>query len=264
MTPSGYNTALGDKCAPVACSSVSFSLSGNTLFVSGVFPGGATPTSNYNLQLTVYNIKNPGSLSVSNFVMTVYKSGTIYYSLPFPTPSFSTSSLTYSVSVLQPSIWTNTPYTFTLVPDVLIESLMFTFPSPWDNEIVFFNTLLSGATCSSNSNPNIVCTSFGPMMQITNLSYYHVGTPIDITINLVANPSSIASIGTITITGQFSGSDVTSADIVVPSTNFKNDILRNINFTVSYQSNDQITVIIFFSISHTSMSSDVFELAFPA
>jgi hypothetical protein len=104
---------------------------------------------------------------------------------------------------------------------------------------------------------------FGPIIQITSLSYYNVGTPIDITINLFANPTSLASIGTITVTGQMSGSDVTSAEVVIPSTKFKNDIVRNLNFTVSYQSNDQIIVVMVFSISHTSMSSDVFELVFP-
>jgi hypothetical protein len=134
MIPSGYNTSLGDRCFPVNCSSVTFSLRGNTLFVNGVFPGGAATTgSKYYLRLTVYNIKNPASLTVNNFVMTVYKSGVIYYSKSFASPSFTASSLSYSVSVLKPSVWMNSPYTFTLTPDVGIDTLMFSFPTVWDN-----------------------------------------------------------------------------------------------------------------------------------
>jgi hypothetical protein len=229
-----------NRCFPVNCSSLSIISNGSTLFINGVFPGGAAPGSRYFLNMTVFNIKNPVVLTVSSFVMTIFKSGTIYY----PTsggsscrsPTFTLSSLIYSVSVLQQSIWGYSPVTFTFLPDVAIDTLTFTFPSPpWENEGVSFDTLLSGPTCTSNSNPTILCTFLGLTMVVTNLSYYNIGAALDLTVNLISNPTSMASIGNISVTGQMTGSDVTAANVVISSTNFTSDFLRNLDFSVSYE-----------------------------
>ena len=259
-----YNASI-TRCFPVNCSSVSIIANGSTLFINGVFPGGAANGSRYFLNMTIFNIKNPGVLTIGSFVMTVFKSGsTLLGGLTCSSPTFTLSSLSYSVSVLEQPIWGYSPVTFTFVPDVAIDTLVFNFPSPpWINEAVSFDTLLSSPTCTSNSNPTIVCTFLGLTMLVTNLSYYNIGTAIDLTVNLIANPTSMASIGNISVTGQMSGSDVTTANVVISSTNFTTDYFRSLIFTVTYQSSDKITISISFSFSHTSMSTDLLELTFP-
>lgn len=100
-------------------------------------------------------------------------------------------------------------------------------------------------------------------MLVTNLSYYNVGAALDLTVNLIANPTSMTSIGNISVIGQMSGSDLTTANVIISSTNFTTDYFRNLDFTVNYQSSDQINITISFSLSHTSMSTDLLELTFP-
>ena len=120
-------------------------------------------------------------------------------------------------------------------------------------------------TCTSLSNPTLVCIwdSLALTLDISSLSYYQVGSPLDITINFIYNPSSVAQVGPIYASGQLGGTEVTSAQISIPAIQ-QHDQLRMLTFATTYQSADKFTLTITFSFARFSMLSDSFELIFPS
>lgn len=86
----------------------------------------------------------------------------------------------------------------------------------------------------------MACSSSGTSLQATNLNYITASTALDISIHSIYNPTSLVDIGSITVSGQRSGVQLTSATINLPATSFAPDVLRQVAFTVNYQTGDQI------------------------
>jgi len=68
-----------------------------------MFPQAYDGSGTYFTQLTVFNIKNPDSLSLSAFTMTIYQGSTIYYppsgGATVTPPSFTTSTMAYTTTL---------------------------------------------------------------------------------------------------------------------------------------------------------------------
>ena len=138
MAPyTGFNAANGDFCWPFGTCSVGVSLSGSTFFFTGLFPQAYDGSGTYFTQLTVANIKNPDSLSLGAFAMTIYQGSTIYYppagGASVTPPSFSPSTMAYSTSLQTGSIWATSTLMITLTPDTLLDTLVLSLPSIWTN-----------------------------------------------------------------------------------------------------------------------------------
>lgn len=71
-------------------------------------------------------------------------------------------------------------------------------------------------------------------LSISNFNYYLIGSPLTITLNSIFNPSSLATIGKITVSCSYMGTEVTTASITLPSSTFKTDVLRRIAYEISY------------------------------
>lgn len=130
-TYSGWDPSNNDYCLPPN-GTLTFSLSGSTLLIGGLFKTTISSTTGFKMQLTVSSFKNPGVLSAGKFLMTIYN-GTSNYSSICSSPSFTPSSLSYSLSLSRPTIWDISPLTVTFLPDVMIDSMVLTFPFPWTN-----------------------------------------------------------------------------------------------------------------------------------
>jgi hypothetical protein len=234
--------------------------------MNGVFPTGVA--SGFFMQLTILNILNPATLNLGTFVMTIFKGATIYYPLAsgssVAAPTLTYSNMPYTVTLMDSSLWATTPITFTFTPNTLLDTIIFSFPTQWTNETAMFQTLFLLPTCTSIAYPTIACNLVNPYYTVTNLQYYTAGQPIDITINSIYNPTSVASIGTIFVLGQLGGIQVTEADVAIPSSSFSNDILRDVTLATSYLAGDQLTLLITFTFAHAITNSDIFMITFPS
>jgi hypothetical protein len=77
-------------------------------------------------------------------------------------------------------------------------------------------------------------------------------------------PSSLTSLSLISVSTKYNGSITDSCSITIPATSFTNDILRQLTSTVTYLPSDQLKINISFSVSQTSLPSDVIFLTFPS
>jgi hypothetical protein len=102
--------------------------------------------------------------------------------------------------VLYPTIWAVSPLKFTITPNNVIDTIKITFPSNWTLETQSLSASVIGSpTCSSVSNPTLTCTYLSPSFTISNLYYYSAGTPIDVTISSINNPSACINAGSISL-----------------------------------------------------------------
>jgi hypothetical protein len=136
----GYSTtALGGDYCPFddACTGVTVAFHGNTFFISGLFIQDVSAIDFFQMQYTIFNIPNPSTPSVGTFILTIFNGNTIYYptvgSQGCSSPIFSAQTMTYSVSVLQSTIWSLSPLKIILNPSGLIDKLTFTFLTNWVN-----------------------------------------------------------------------------------------------------------------------------------
>ena len=153
------------------------------------------------------SVQNPNTLSLGAFAVTIYLGSTIYYPSP-GTPSstafqstLAAQAVTYSVQVMNPTIWGVSPLKFTITPNNIIDTIRIRFPSgAWTGE-TRTNTAAtaSGLTFISTSNPTITATNLISYYAITNLNYYTTLVPIDITVNSITNPSSLMAAGSIVL-----------------------------------------------------------------
>lgn len=246
MAPySSYDPLLGDYCYIDASCSVTISVSGNTLFLNGLFTQNFNAVNGYFfMQLTIFNIQNPDSLKVGPFYMTVFQGSTIYYrslnGSSVERPTFTPSTMSSSIALSVSSLWMASVLTITLTPNSLIDTIQFDFLSMWTNETVSSNVKIENAICTSSSNPTITCNSSATSLEATNLNYFTASVPLDVSIHSIYNPSAIVDIGSVTVSGKRSGVPITSASINLPATLFAPDVLRQVTATVSYQTGDQI------------------------
>lgn len=175
MAPySGYDTTLMDFCGASFTCSVTISYSGSTFFLNGLFTQDYNSINGYfYMQFTIFNIQNPDYINVGEFYMTIYKGSTIYYPLGTGSsvsgPTFTPSTMSYTISLGTSTIWATSSLTITLTPNTIIDTLQFAFPSSmWTNETVSSKILFNPPICTSTSNPTLSC-SVGLYLQASNL-----------------------------------------------------------------------------------------------
>lgn len=207
-TYTGYSASYGDNCFfDFSCTGVTVSFKGNSFAISGLFTSDIQISDTWYFQYTILSVQNPNTLSLGAFAVTIYLGSTIYYPSP-GTPSstafqstLAAQAVTYSVQVMNPTIWGVSPLKFTITPNNIIDTIRIRFPSgAWTGE-TRTNTAAtaSGLTFISTSNPTITATNLISYYAITNLNYYTTLVPIDITVNSITNPSSLMAAGSIVL-----------------------------------------------------------------
>lgn len=263
---SGYDPALGDFCFP-ACTFTQAVPAGNTLLINGLFTQNIDSINALMLQLTLFNITNPNSLNPGQFLMTIYKGTSIYYPTgtgsSVSTPTFTVSTMPYSTQIFTNSIWATSVLRITLTPNTLIDTVQLNFPSTWTNETVSTNVRIGAPTCSSPTHPSLTCGLVGAVFQVANIGYITAGDPITIDIHSIYNPTSIVGIGSVSASGIYLGTQLTTASVSLPASSFSEDILRQITLSTTQQTTT-LSITISFSLPHISMSSDTFTITFPS
>lgn len=207
-TYTGYSATYGDNCFfDFACTGVTVSFKGNSFAISGLFTSDLQISDVWYFQYTILSVQNPNTLSLGAFAVTIYLGSTIYYPSPGVPSSttfqstLSAQAVTYTVQVMNPTIWGVSPLKLTITPNNVIDTIRIRFPSgAWTGE-TRTNTAAttSGLTFISTSHPTITATNVVSFYAITNLNYYTPLVPIDITVNSITNPSALMAAGSIVL-----------------------------------------------------------------
>jgi hypothetical protein len=168
--------------------------------------------------------------------------------------------------VLYPTIWAVSPLKFTITPNNVIDTIKITFPSNWTLETQSLSASVIGSpTCSSVSNPTLTCTYLSPSFTISNLYYYSAGTPIDVTISSINNPSACINAGSISLYLSANGAVVEQAlSFTIAAAFFSNDILRNPSAVLTYQPSDKLQVQLNFQFAELNVNTDKIYITFPS
>lgn len=204
----GYSATYGDYCYfDSSCTGVTVSFKGNSFAISGMFTSDIQVGDIWNFQYTILSVQNPNSLSLGSFAVTIYLGSSISYpsaGTPSSTSFKSTLSaqaVTYTVQVMNPTIWAVSPLKLMITPNNVIDTIRIKFPSTaWTGE-TRTNTAATTSALSfiSTSNPTITATNLVSYYAITNLNYYTALVPIDITVNSITNPSALVGAGSIVL-----------------------------------------------------------------
>lgn len=247
----GYSAAYGDNCFfDFSCTGVTVSFIGNSFAISGMFTSDLQASDTLFFQYTILSVQNPNSLSVGAFAVTIYLGTTIYYpsaGTPSSTTFQSTLSaqaVTYTIQVLNPTIWGVSPIKFTITPNNVIDTIRIRFPTTFWTSETRTNTAATtaGLTFISTSNPTITATNLVSYYAITNLNYYTPLVPIDITVNSITTPSSLMAAGTIVLSLVANNNILETSSLSIPATSFTTDVLRNVAAALTYLAGDKVQV----------------------
>jgi hypothetical protein len=209
------------------------SLEGNSLALTGLFPNNLASSDSWDFSYTIFNVLNPNAQQPGSYTITIFLGSAIAYkgtgiSYIF-SPTFGLQTVSFTASVLYPTIWAVSPLTLTITPNFAIDTIKITFPSKWALETASISgALIGNPTCSSASNPTATCAYLSSVFTVTNLYYFAAGVPIDVTIKSINNPSACVSAGPISISLFASGAQLQlTSGYSLPGSYFSNDVLRN-------------------------------------
>lgn len=247
-----------------ACTGVTIGYQGTSFTLDGVFPSAYSSALIFNYKISAI-VNPPYAGAAGTFYFTIFEGTTIYYTATANLPSsFSARVMAYSTQVMMDRVLGVSPLKVTLWPQSAVDEIRFQLPSSWSNETVVTTAFTTGdLSCSSESNPGLVCNLLGTY-RATSLDYKVGGEPIDITINYMYNPSSVAQIGNILTTGYVGGSATDTCTIELAPSNFSPEVLRDVTSTITYQAGDLIDVQLQFFLPGTSLADDKINVTLPS
>ena len=269
----GYNPSESDLCPfDPACSGVTVTyVGGNHLRINGLFTSNVSSATSIIFQYTIYGITNPSTITLDPFRIIIYKGSVVYYPLGgassfVSSPTIAAASVNVTTQISFPLIWATTPLRFDITPTTVIDTIRLNFGSTlkWSSE-PNGPLMYSSVICSSVSNPTIRCSQFSGTIIITNLFYFTANVLIDITIYSITNPSALINAGFIAISLQANSvtNQVTNF-YSIPLGTFSSGFLRAFTTTLTYQTNDRISIVIVFNLAYTNLATDKISIRFPS